>query len=136
MRCPWFIRRELGHFFAAAAIVMLSCSGGLPNEGCDGCITSAGACVPLAQTSREQCGRGGETCQTSCPACDQGMCSTGWECFGVRPPDPCECGVRCVEGVGNLQCGTCRAGNTCRANRCVADDAGAVDADAGTRDGG
>ncbi|MBL8934035.1 MAG: hypothetical protein JNM69_05770 [Archangium sp.] len=130
----------------AAAMVMLSCSGttpggSAPDAGCDGCSTETGACVPLAQTSRDQCGRGGQSCFT-CPACDQGRCSTGWECFGIRPPDPCECGFRCIEGVGSEQCGICSASTTCVANRCVALDAGtdggALDggADAGARDGG
>lgn len=154
MRRPWFIRRahvaplgehnddlQIGHFFAvvtcAVAIAMLSCSSA--NAGCDGCINSSGTCVPLAQTSREQCGRGGQMCLTWCPVCDQGMCSTGWECFGVPPPNPCECGFHCIEGVGSRSCGDCTTG-TCVANRCVSGDAGtdagALDADARTRDGG
>ena len=104
-------------FLCAAAMMLLSCAGATPvadggpasNSGCDGCVTSSGACVPLAQTTRSECGRGGQRCFT-CAVCDQGRCSTGWECFGIRPPDPCECGSRCVEGVGSLQCGICSGG--------------------------
>ncbi len=134
---------EVGRFFAVvtrtAAIVMLSCSGlsVAPDAGCDGCISS-GTCVSLAQTSREQCGRDGQTCQTSCPVCDQGRCSTGWECPGYRRPAICECGFECIEGVGSRACGDCNAGSQCVANRCAPDDAG-TDAgalDGGTRDGG
>ena len=136
-------------FLCAAAMMLLSCAGATPvadggpasNSGCDGCVTSSGACVPLAQTTRSECGRGGQRCFT-CAFCDQGRCSSGWERNIIPPPEPCECGIRCFNGVGNLQCGICSGGTTCVANRCVSDDAGAdggvLDggADAGARDGG
>lgn len=108
---------------------------------CDGCRTEAGVCVPLSQTSRTQCGRGGAACVNGdvgyCPMGTNGICSTGFECF-IHRPAVCECGSQ-GEGWCGFDCGTCPGGVTCVDFRCAPLDAGAGDAgtdDAGVRDGG
>lgn len=120
---------------AVVAFAAASC-GGVCEKVCDGCCTDFGVCVPLAQTTRTQCGHGGAACVNGdvdyCPVCDKGVCSTGIECWG-GPPASCECGYYGPPVCGRF-CGDCAQDATCVNSRCVPNDAGTDDAGAG--DGG
>ena len=107
---------------------LVGCSAADCEKSCDGCCNK-GLCVPLAATSRTQCGRGGAQCLNSCPVCEQGFCSTGFECLLFRP-QVCECGSRGTSLCG-FDCGQCAAGKICQDFRCEVPDAGAADAGEG-----
>ena len=131
-------------FFIGAILAFAAAScGGLCKQVCDGCCTEQGICVPLAQTARDQCGRGGQACMSGCPSCEQGACTTGPECWGGPPPS-CECGTWSPGSPCAITCGFCPQDATCVDFRCVAADGGVDDAgtdgggtgDAGLDDGG